>query len=220
MLIVQGNIKGRGACCNEMDIWEANSRATAFTPHTCNHTGVYQCTGAECAFNGVCDKNGCAYNAYGNGNHEYYGRGLQVDTTRPFSVVTQFPTDKFDHLTEIRRLYVQDGKVIQNAAINVTATGLAPGNSITDAYCNATGAARYEALGGNLGMGKTLHRGMVLVFSIWWDQGGNMNWLDTGNAGPCNTTEGNPSVIVKVEPQPALTFSNVKWGEIGSTYAS
>ena len=25
-----------GACCAEMDIWEANSMATAYTPHTCS----------------------------------------------------------------------------------------------------------------------------------------------------------------------------------------
>jgi cellulase len=45
-----------------------------------------------------------------------------------------------------------------------------------------------------------------------------MLWLDSGVAGPCNATEGNPSNIVKVEPEPEVTFSNVKWGEIGSTY--
>ena len=25
-----------GSCCAEMDIWEANSMATAYTPHTCS----------------------------------------------------------------------------------------------------------------------------------------------------------------------------------------
>ena len=28
-----------GACCAEMDIWEANSMATAYTPHTCSPPG-------------------------------------------------------------------------------------------------------------------------------------------------------------------------------------
>ncbi len=67
-------------------------------------------------------------------------------------------------------------------------------------------------------MGASLARGMVLIFSIWWDTGGYMNWLDTGSSGPCNTTEGNPSVITRVQPDPAVTFSNIKWGEIDSTY--
>ena len=28
-----------GSCCAEMDIWEANSMATAYTPHTCGIPG-------------------------------------------------------------------------------------------------------------------------------------------------------------------------------------
>ena len=39
-------------------------------------------------------------------------------------------------------------------------------------------------------MGQAIERGMVLIFSIWNDISGNMTWLDTGNAGPCNTSEG------------------------------
>jgi cellulase len=73
-------------------------------------------------------------------------------------------------------------------------------------------------LGGVGGMGEALSRGMVLVFSIWWAGSGAMNWLDSGKAGPCNATEGDPSIIRQVEKDPAITFSNIKWGEIGSTY--
>jgi cellulose 1,4-beta-cellobiosidase len=29
----------KGTCCAEMDIWEANSMASAFTLHPCNVTG-------------------------------------------------------------------------------------------------------------------------------------------------------------------------------------
>lgn len=29
-----------GTCCTEMDIWEANSQAAAFTPHPCTVTGT------------------------------------------------------------------------------------------------------------------------------------------------------------------------------------
>ena len=74
-----------------MDIWEANKEATALTPHTCNITGLYECQGSLCSFNGSCDQWGCSYNPYNNGNHGYYGPGLQVDTSKPFTVVTQFP---------------------------------------------------------------------------------------------------------------------------------
>jgi cellulase len=214
----QGNIQGKGACCNEMDIWEANAKATGMTPHTCNHTGLYQCTGAECTWDGVSDQWGCGYNPYANGNHDYYGPGMKVDTNKKFTVVTQFPTFPNGTLKEIRRLYVQDGKVIQNAPVNITGSVHAGTNVIDTAYCTG-GASRFMDLGGMEGIGNALQRGMVLIFVIWWDVGGYMNWLDTGDSGPCNATEGNPSVIVKVEPDPVVTFSNVKVGEIGSTTA-
>ena len=201
-----------------MDIWEANARATQIAPHTCNQTGLYACSGDECAFDGVCDKNGCGYNPYVLGNKEYYGPELTVDTSRPFTVVTQFPADENGVLREIRRLYIQDGEVIANAAVNVT--GPPPGDSIDDEYCTATGATRFMDLGGNPGMGEALTRGMVLIFSIWWDEGGFMNWLDSGNAGPCNATEGAPAVIREIQPDTDVTFSEIKWGEIDSTYTA
>jgi cellulase len=53
-----GNIGGKGSCCNEMDIWEANAPATQIAPHVCRDAGLYECTGDECAFEGACDKNG------------------------------------------------------------------------------------------------------------------------------------------------------------------
>lgn len=201
-----------------MDIWEANAEATSIAPHTCNQTSLYKCTPDECAFDGVCDKWGCSYNPYAQGNKDYYGRGMTVDTNRPFTVVTQFP-EVNGTMTEIRRLYVQDGKVIKNAAVNTTGV---PGiDFMNDAdLCGKPGvAARYIDLGGTAGMGKALGRGMVLIFSVWWDEGGFMNWLDSGNTGPCNATEGDPKVVLQVEPNPAVTWSNVKWGEIGSTYS-
>lgn len=46
---------------------------------------------------------------------------------------------------------------------------------------------------------------MVLIFSIWWDSGGFMNWLDSGSSGPCNATEGNPTVITSIVPDPVVT---------------
>jgi cellulase len=87
------------------------------------------------------------------------------------------------------------------------------------AYCDSHGAAKYTELGGHKGMGDALSRGMVLAMSIWWDEGGAMNWLDSGSAGPCNATEGFPETVRQVEKAPTVTFSNIKWGEIGSTFA-
>jgi hypothetical protein len=47
-----------------------------------------------------------------------------------------------------------------------------------------------------------------------------MDWLDgkASGSGPCDATEGNPAVIKVNQPDVSLTFSELKWGEIGSTY--
>ncbi len=45
-----------------------------------------------------------------------------------------------------------------------------------------------------------------------------MQWLDAKEAGPCNEFEGFPANVTKVEPNPEVTYSNLRWGEIGSTY--
>ncbi|ORY11044.1 cellulase [Clohesyomyces aquaticus] len=207
-----GNVNASGICCNELDIWEANKRSTSVAPHTCSKPGLYKCTGTECGATGVCDKNGCTNNPYAAGDKSYYGPGLKVDTNKPFTVVTQFPA-KAGVLQEVKRLYIQNGKVMANANINVT-------GPMNDEYCTKNGASKFMSEGAMKGMGESMSRGMVLAMSIWWDEGGFMNWLDTGNAGPCNATEGDPKVVVKVEPAPAVTFSAIKWGEIGSTYSN
>jgi cellulase len=59
---------------------------------------------------------------------------------------------------------------------------------------------------------------MVLVFSIWNSAGDFMSWLDGGNNGPCNATAGDPAQIVKLTPDVSVTFSNIRWGDIGSTF--
>lgn len=141
---------------------------------------------------------------------------MTVDTSRPFTVVTQFPADDEGNLIEIHRLYIQDGKVIKNAAVEKE--GLPDVDFLNDEYCAATGADKYADLGATKGMGESMSRGMVLCMSIWWDAGGNMEWLDSGEAGPCKKDEGSPENIVEVEEDPDVIFSNIKWGEIGSTF--
>jgi len=47
-----------------------------------------------------------------------------------------------------------------------------------------------------------------------------MNWLDAAPSnGPCSETEGAPSNIKVVQPDTSLVFSEIKVGEIGSTYS-
>ncbi|KAH4284804.1 hypothetical protein HBH70_138480 [Parastagonospora nodorum] len=209
-----GNIAGDGVCCNEMDIWEANRRSNQIAPHTCSKESLFTCKGDECGPTaaGVCDKNGCGDNPYLHRNDKtFYGPGLKVDTTKPFSVVTQFPA-KDGVLQAIVRKYVQNGVVIENTSVNIT---------MDQSFCDAQGGtSQFNALGGLKGMGDALSRGMVLALSVWWDQSGFMKWLDAGNSGPCNATEGDPKVIQQIEKSPTVTFSQIKWGEIGSTFGA
>ncbi|KAK3389420.1 endoglucanase EG-1 precursor [Podospora didyma] len=237
----EANVGKYGACCAEMDIWEANSRASAFTPHPCNITGLYKCNGALCGspnkYGSVCDKDGCDYNSHRLGQTAYYSPNATLDTSRKFTVVTQFLTtdgNATGALREIRRLYVQGGKIIENAQIQVV--GINRGNSITDEFCvqekKAFGAVNaFGAQGGLKSMGESLQRGMVLVFSVWNDSGSYMKWLDgtwpatadpikdlgTGR-GPCKPEEGTTEDILAHALWTQVKFSNVKSGEIGSTF--
>lgn len=111
----------QGFCCNEMDVLEANSAATALTPHPCQGNN--------------CDKAGCGYNPYASGQRSLWATGGTVDTSKPFTVVTQFvgsPT-----LTQIKRIYIQNGKQTSGGTISV---------------CN-------DSTGGLAGMGQALGRG-------------------------------------------------------------
>ncbi len=127
-----------------MDVWEANSQAAAFTPHVCSGiTGQTRCEGTACGdgderYDGDCDKDGCDFNSWRMGDKTFYGPGLTVNTNSKFTVVTQFITSDnttSGDLVEIRRIYVQNGKVIQNSAADFS--GISAYNSITDNFCNA-----------------------------------------------------------------------------------
>jgi cellulose 1,4-beta-cellobiosidase len=97
----------------EMDIWEANSVSTAVTPHSCQPEGYSVCTDDTC-YAGSCDANGCDFNPYRVGARDFYGKGKSgVDTSKKVTVVTQF-LGSGGQLSEIKRFYVQGGRVIAN----------------------------------------------------------------------------------------------------------
>ncbi|KAL4950625.1 concanavalin A-like lectin/glucanase domain-containing protein [Aspergillus filifer] len=244
-----GNVEGNGACCHEMDIWEGNSRATGFTPHACLYNpedvsgaggedgtgqGVYECTTEE-ECNGptgendsVCDKWGCGFNPYALGDQDFYGRGddegegvFEVDTTKPFTVVTQFLTgdnssSMSGELVSIRRLYIQNNRLIHNALIPIGSSNTST-TLLNDRLCAAT-SSWFDSFGGMAGMGEPLGRGMVLAMSIWNDAGGYMQWLDGGDSGPCNATEGSPENIEATVPGTKVVFGDLRWGDLGTTF--
>jgi cellulose 1,4-beta-cellobiosidase len=235
-----------GTCCNEMDVWEANNNAAAFTPHPCTVTAQTRCDstvsdgcGTTSRYDSVCDPDGCDFNSYRMGNTTFYGAGMTVDTTKKFTVVTQFLTNDgtaTGTLSEIRRIYVQNGVVIQNSNVNV------PGipstiNSITSAYCTEQVSVfgdtpSFTNKGGLAGISKGMADGMVLVLSVWDDYAVNMLWLDSdypttssptapGVArGSCPTNSGVPGTIETTDANASVTYSNIKFGDIGSTFTS
>ncbi|TGO50385.1 hypothetical protein BOTNAR_0394g00010 [Botryotinia narcissicola] len=228
-----GNI---GSCCSEFDVWEANSMAQALTPHVCTVDSQTACTGDDCVSNtGVCDGDGCDFNPYRMGNTTFYGSGMTIDTTKPFSVVTQFITDdgtETGTLTEIKRFYVQGDVVYEQPSSDISGVS---GNSITDDFCAAQKTAfgdtdYFTKNGGMAAMGKKMADGMVLVLSIWDDYNVNMLWLDSDyptdkdastpgvSRGSCATTSGAPATVEAASGSAYVTFSSIKYGPIGSTF--
>jgi len=63
----------------------------------------------------------------------------------------------------------------------------------------------------------TLHFSVVLAMSIWNDPVQQMAWLDSGANGPCGGGQGSPSNIQSQYPDTHVVFSNIRWGDIGST---
>jgi len=233
-----------GSCCFEMDIWEANSISQAYTPHVCSISGQTRCEDTDCGdtdsnerYDGVCDKDGCDFATYRQGNTTFFGPGSDfvVDTASPFTVVTQFitanNTDEGD-LIEIRRFYVQDGVVIENPTTSVGGTGF---DSLTDDFCTTQKETfgdedLFGTKGGLKAMGDELDNGMVLALSLWDDYTARMLWLDSdyptdadptspGVArGTCDTTSGDPTDVEANSPDATVKFSNIKVGTIGSTF--
>ncbi|KAG8903234.1 hypothetical protein FRC01_009284, partial [Tulasnella sp. 417] len=231
-----------GACCNEMDLFEGNSISSDFAAHSCSSTvtGLYKCSGADCGttaspYGGVCDPLGCEYNSYRNGATTFYGRSKTIDTTQKFTVVTQFITNTgtaAGTLTEIRRLWIQNGAIIQNVSLNVP--GISTSNSITANYCaqkeSAFGdAPSFENHGGFSTLSAALNTGMVLSLSLKDDPEGHFLWLDSNYPstspatqpgvarGTCPTSSGSLADLQVIGVESSVTFSNIRIGTLGST---
>jgi cellulose 1,4-beta-cellobiosidase len=170
----------------------------------------------------------------------FFGEGpdFTVDSTKPVTVVTQFltsdGTDQGD-LVEIRRIYVQDGKVIHNSDAPLIEGSY---DSITEEYCSAVKTAfgdadDFKKKRGLVSMGEAMDRGMVLVMSLWDDKEARMLWLDstTGDndtereklgakRGDCPLTGGDPMALRSSVPDSYVTYKNIMYGEIDSTYTA
>ncbi|KAF8997523.1 glycosyl hydrolase family 7-domain-containing protein [Cyathus striatus] len=217
-----------GACCHEVDIWEANSISAAFTPHPCTKDGLFHCTGIDChvgnRYGGVCDADGCDFNSYSMGAKDFFSPGKTVDSMKMMTVITQFITDdntSTGTLKEIRCVYVQDGNVIQNSKVNIPELSTEY-DSLTDQKTIFGDADDFSKKGGLAAINKSLARGGILVMSTWDDYDANMLWLDssyptTKNSsapgvacGTCSTDSGVPADVEAASPNSSVTFSNIR----------
>ncbi|KAJ7185085.1 cellulase CEL7A [Mycena pura] len=223
-----------GTCCPEMDVWEANSVSSAFTPHTCTTLDKVLALGPPAlSRTRTCDQAGCDFNSFRMGDTSFYGPGLTVDTTQKFTVVTQFVGNP---MTSIQRLYVQNGKVIANS--NSTIPGVT-GNAISDSFCAAQKTAfgdtnTFASKGGMSTMSKAASAGMVLVMSLWDDhaRGDALVPLDAPypptkspsaagvTRGTCSPSSGVPATVEAQSPNAQVVYSNIRFGDIGSTFST
>ena len=81
-------------------------------------------------------------------------------------------------------------------------------------------------------MGEAMKRGMVLTLSMWDDHDVGMIWLDAtdpypvpagkhgAQRGTCSQGSGNPKLVEDKYPHSNVIYSNIKWGELDSTYGT
>merc|ERR1711918_106213 len=62
--------------------------------------------------------------------------------------------------------------------------------------------------------------GLTMVLSFWDDMATNMNWLDTGERGSCDTEAGDPATLRVKHPDARFDIRHMRWGPIGTTHAS
>ncbi|KAL2760025.1 carbohydrate-binding module family 1 protein [Sodiomyces alcalophilus JCM 7366] len=225
-----------GSCCAEIDIWESNRESFAFTPHACSDNFYHVCESTNCGgtysenrYAGKCDANGCDYNPYRLGNHNFYGSGSgnTINTDSKFTVISRFEQDR------AYQVFIQNGQVINPPAPNLP--GLTHFDAeITPEFCEEYPVIfqdrdRHGEIGGHTQLNAALRMPMVLVLSIWADHNSNMLWLDSlyppekegipgALRGRCPQTGRTPADVIRNHPDAAVTWSNIRFGPIGTTH--
>ncbi|KAK1726769.1 hypothetical protein CaCOL14_009301 [Colletotrichum acutatum] len=223
-----------GACCAEFDVWNSNAHSYSMISKPCVDTGygVCQTTDCDAANAGVpgqvlCDRFGCDYNPYRLGDKEFYGKFKTVDTSRKFTVVTQFSEDN------IKQFFIQDGKRIETPAASYP--GFPNTSGLSPDYCKALPTnfqdpEYFAQVGGYPRHNEALRRPMVLTMSISNDYWANNLWLDStfppdraglpgAERGPCPSW-GNgpePQEVERYYPNAKVAWSNIRFGPIGTT---
>lgn len=214
----RANFGKRGACSNEYDLWEANSKACSLALHPCSIQGVTNCTNEKNCGTGIyrevgyCDKSGADYNPNRYGLRTFFGNGknFTIDSSKPIKVITQFPLNSNGQIKSVVRYYEQAGVRILGA--NLTESSIAAAH-------NAFGEKnRFGELGGFKTMTDSFKRKHVLVLSLWDDSAVQMRWLDSiypigskkssDYRGPCSGHNNSPGYLRSTYPKSYVIYSN------------
>ncbi|KAL9948605.1 hypothetical protein ACHAQF_006007 [Verticillium nonalfalfae] len=220
-----------GACCAEIGVWQSNSASYVVSAHPCINPNFHTCQDSRCPrgfsddiFPHGCDTDGCGASPYRLGNTHFYGQGKTLDSGAKFTVITRF------HEDHVSQSFIQAGEPIDTPTSQ--AFGV-QGNAISDDFCDSQASAfgernRYAEVGGWSSTKRALAGQWVMVMSITHDAYANMLWLDSlypvdaagrpgALRGPCPANRGYPAQTVAENPHAKVTFSDIRYGPIGTT---
>ncbi|KAL0934986.1 exoglucanase 1 precursor [Colletotrichum truncatum] len=214
-----------GACCPEFDVWNSNSNSFQMSSKLCRQTSYSICQGDNCEGGQRfpdCDRDGCDYNPYRLGAKDFYGLAKTVDTSKKFTVVTQFAEDK------VTKFFIQDGQKIDAPA--TTLPGAADSSGLNADYCLKKSQYfgehdMFNVLGGYRRHNDVLRQPLVMALSIQNDYYAANLWLDSRypldswapgtERGPCEFSGNVPGVPEVGDNK--VSWSNIRFGPIGST---
>ncbi|KAI8446517.1 glycoside hydrolase [Phakopsora pachyrhizi] len=224
------NFGTMGSCCPEVDVWQANQVSQTFSAHPCISNKPVTCHGMSCKPDTLCaSSHSCDFSSLRAADRNFYGTSKTINTMKKFRVVTQFITDdgtSSGDLVEIRRLYVQDDKVIENTRILVPRQSFAF-NSVTDEFCsNSTAAIQqkdsFKYKGGLEALGRAMDDGMVMVLSLSLGDVSDQILKDPKSSALAlvksisNITEQSHSNQKNISVA-SVTFSHIKIGPLNAT---
>ncbi len=208
------NTNNTGSCARELDVWEGNRHANAFTVHNCKLDSLCKspesCGDGDNRYNGLCDKDGADLNPQRSGITNLYGyaSSFSIDTSKVFTVKTKFVVGG-DKLKFINRTFVQDGKTVDG--------GFLSDDVIAVNKAKFTEKNYHKTLGG---LSAFDLNGLNLVVSLWDDYSAKMAWLDGvyppgstkagDRRGPCAADKRDPTYLRANYPNSKVKLSNFK----------
>jgi cellulose 1,4-beta-cellobiosidase len=164
-----------------------------------------------------------------------WGPKLIINTGKRVTIIKKFfAKNRTDNgqLSEIRRKYVQGGRVIENTVVNILC--IISSNSISDDFCNEQKSASgdisdFEKKGGLSELVKAFDYGIVLVLSHLDDHQVNIFWFDSiysadksinhpdVTRGPGSPLSWVFSDVESQHPDSLVTFSDIRFGSIDLT---